>query len=122
MSMLTPISATQDNTADETRNSAQMLAFAELDDVSQQTDVKILNDINLLHRIKTRLSVSVGEIEVTVGELLAAREHQVMRLDRGIEQPVDLLLDGRVVARGQLVAVDEQFAVRITELPVPLKV
>jgi flagellar motor switch protein FliN/FliY len=34
---------------------------------------------------------------------------------------VDLLLDGKVVARGQLVAVDGHFAVRITELPVALK-
>ena len=66
--------------------------------------------------------IAVGEVELTVGELLAAHEHQVIRLDRTIEQPVDLLLEGRVVARGQLVAVDEHIAIRITELPTPLKV
>ncbi len=50
----------------------------------------------------------------------AAKEHQVLRLDRGVDQPVDLTIEGKVVARGQLVAVDGHFAVRITELPVAL--
>ena len=55
-----------------------------------------------------------------IGELLAARESELLRLDRMVEEPVDLVLDGRVVARGELMAVDGAFAVRITELPQPL--
>jgi flagellar motor switch protein FliN/FliY len=70
-----------------------------------------------LRHIKTKLMVCVGTAEVTVGDLLAAKEQQVVRLDRTVEQPVDVLLEGQVVARGTLVAVDEYFAVRITELP-----
>ncbi len=76
--------------------------------------------VNPLHQIKTQLQVCLGDIHLTVGELMAAREHQVLVLDRLLTQPVDVLLEGRVVARGELVAVDDQFAVRITELPVPL--
>ena len=57
---------------------------------------------------------------ITVGELLAAKESQVLTLDRSVSQPVDLVLEGHVVARGQLVAVGSQFAVRLTELPIPL--
>lgn len=102
---------------------AQMLAFSELTPINREVGTSaLLNNVNPLHQIKTRLTVAVGEVELTVGELLAAHEHQVIRLDRTIEQPVDLLLEGRVVARGQLVAVDEHFAIRITELPTPLKV
>ena len=77
--------------------------------------------VNPLHQIKTQLQVCIGDIHLTVGELMAAREHQVLVLDRRLNQPVDVLLEGRVVARGELVAVDDQFAVRITELPLPLK-
>lgn len=76
---------------------------------------------NPLHQIKTRLQVCVGEVALTVGELMQAKENQVLVLDRGVAQPVDVLLEGRIVARGELVAVDDQFAVRITELPLPLK-
>jgi flagellar motor switch protein FliN/FliY len=77
--------------------------------------------MNPLHAVRTRVKVCVGEVELTVGELLAAREHQVLVLDRAVEQSVDLLLEGKVVARGQLVAVDGKFAIRISELPVALK-
>ena len=81
----------------------------------------ILDNANPLHAIRARLRVCVGEAELTVGELLSAKEHQVLVLDRAVDQPVDLMLEGRVVARGQLVALDGYFAMRITELPVPLK-
>ena len=80
-----------------------------------------MHGANPLHSVRARLQVCVGEVEVTIGELLAAKEHQVLVLDRTVDQPVDLLLEGKVVARGQLVAVDGSFAVRITELPAPLK-
>lgn len=81
----------------------------------------LLRHANPLHAVKVRLQVCVGEADMSVGELLGARESEVVVLQRGLEQPIDLLLEGKVVARGQLVAVDGCFAVRISELPLPLK-
>jgi flagellar motor switch protein FliN/FliY len=69
-----------------------------------------------LRKVKATLTVNVGTAEVSLGELLAAREQHVIPLDRKVDQPVDVLLEGHVVARGTLVAVDDHFAVRITEL------
>ncbi len=80
----------------------------------------IVKNLNPIHAVKTRLQVFVGDLEVTVGELLSAKEHQVFTLQNSIADPIELVLEGQVVARGQLVAVDGHFAVRITELPVPL--
>ena len=76
---------------------------------------------NPLHALRVRLQVRVGEASMTVAQLLAAREHEVLVLDRALEEPVDLVLEGRVVARGQLVAVDGMFGVRIAELPLALR-
>lgn len=102
--------------------SAHNLALGELQDLSDGSSKPALADpANPLHQIKTRLQVCVGDAVVTVGELLAAKEHQVFVLNQEVDQPVDILLEGKVVARGQLMAVGDQFAVRITELPVPLK-
>lgn len=84
------------------------------------TAAALLRDVHPLHAVKVRLQVCVGEAEMSIGELLGARESEVLVLQRSVEQPVDLLLEGKVVARGQLVAVDGCFAVRITELPLPL--
>jgi flagellar motor switch protein FliN/FliY len=101
---------------------AQVIALGELPDSAAAGSAPILAEsANPLHRVKACLQVCVGEISISVGELLGAREHQVLVLDRGVEQPVDVVLEGKVVARGQLVAVDDKFAVRITELPLPLK-
>lgn len=101
--------------------SAQVIALPELHPHENEVPSSpVLQDTNPLRQIKTRLRVCVGEATITVGELLAAQEHQVLRLDRTLDQPVDLMLEGRVVAQGQLVAVDDHFAVRITALPIPL--
>jgi flagellar motor switch protein FliN/FliY len=80
----------------------------------------LLTSTHPLHGIKAELQVCVGYAQVTVGDLLNASEQKVVLLDRTPDHPVDLLLNGQVVARGQLVAVDGYFAVRITELPAPL--
>jgi flagellar motor switch protein FliN/FliY len=81
----------------------------------------LLRQVHPLHGVKVRLRVCVGEAEMSIGQLLGARESEVLVLERRVEHPVDLVLEGKVVARGELVAVDGFFAVRITELPLPLR-
>jgi flagellar motor switch protein FliN/FliY len=103
---------------------AQVISLGDLhgDATHRVPPRQLLANPNPLHSIRTRLRVCVGEVELSVGELLAATEHQVLVLDRAVDHPVDMLIEGKVVARGQLVAIDGCFAVRITELPQPLKV
>jgi len=104
-----------------TTHTAHVISLSEMHECTDDRDGPILSDrVNPLLQIKARLQVCVGEATVTVGELLAARQHEVFVLDRAVDHPVEMLLEGKVVARGQLVAVDDQFAVRITELPIPL--
>jgi flagellar motor switch protein FliN/FliY len=99
---------------------ARALAFEELADADGQ-GAAVLADVSPLLAVKVQLQVRVGTVSMTLGELMAARENAVLSLDRAVDQPVDLVLEGRTVARGQLVAVDDCFAVRITELPLALK-
>lgn len=106
--------------AEPSHGEVQIIALSELHDESDRAGPALVNDANPLHQVKTTLQVCVGEIAMTVGQLLGAKEHQVLQLDKPVDQPIDLLLDGNIVARGQLVAVGEHFAVRITELPVAL--
>lgn len=64
---------------------------------------------------RVQLTVALGCADLTSGELQGARGGHLMKLDRRIEEPIDVLLDGAMIARGALVAVDEWFGVRITE-------
>lgn len=78
-------------------------------------------DAHPLHAVQIQLAACVGQLDTTIGRLLQARENELIALDRRIDAPVDLLLNGRLVARGELVAVDGCLGVRLTELPQPLE-
>lgn len=99
---------------------ASTLQFEALDDLSVRQDGVPVASLHPLRNVKARVDVVVGSAEISVGELLDAKESHVLTLDRALTHPVDLVVEGQVIARGQLVAVDDKFAVRITELPTPL--
>lgn len=71
----------------------------------------------LLAGVKVRLTATIGQATLTVGELFALKDGSLVPLDRLAGEPVDLALDGRVIARGRLVAVGEHFGISITEAP-----
>jgi len=73
-------------------------------------------NLSLLDSVKVNLSVMVGEAQTTVGELMGLKEASVLKTDRKADYPIDIVVNGNVVARGQLVVVDDHFGVRITEL------
>jgi flagellar motor switch protein FliN/FliY len=94
----------------------QKIKLAELDE-SGVTGRKLLGDnIELIRNVRVRLTVLVGQSEVTVKDLFDLKENAVLSLDRSVREPVDVLLDGKVVARGNLVAVGENFGVQISEI------
>jgi flagellar motor switch protein FliN/FliY len=79
---------------------------------------QLLSSLDAVQGVKVRVSVTAGEATLTVGELMALREGQVVKLDSLVDTPFDVCLEGQVVARGELVAVDDNFGIRIVELPV----
>ena len=72
--------------------------------------------MDLFAGVKARVSVVAGTAETTIGELLSLKDGAVLALDRMVDAPFDVLLDGRVLARGQLVAVGEHFGIRVSEV------
>jgi flagellar motor switch protein FliN/FliY len=74
------------------------------------------NPLDLVKDVKVQLSVVLGDAQISVADFMALKEKSVLPLDQQLNEPVDILLDGKVVARGNLVAVDDQFGIQITEL------
>ena len=60
--------------------------------------------------------MSLGSAELTVAELFALKEGAVVELLQASDAPLDISLDGRVIGRGELVVVGDNFGVRITEI------
>jgi flagellar motor switch protein FliN/FliY len=74
------------------------------------TNIAPLMDITL------RVSVVLGETRMTLGDLLKLGAGSVVELDRAAGDPIDILVNERLYARGELVAVGESFGVRIIEI------
>jgi flagellar motor switch protein FliN/FliY len=73
-------------------------------------------DLRRLSAVPVELSVEIGRTRMTVGETLELREGSVITLDRMAGEPVDLLVNGTPIARGEVVVIDEQFGLRLTEV------
>jgi flagellar motor switch protein FliN len=78
-------------------------------------------NMDVLQGVKVRLRALAGEATVTVSELMALREDAVLKLNRPVDEPIDVMLDGHVVARGRLVAVGDEFGVLVTQIAKPAK-
>ena len=73
-------------------------------------------DLRRLSDVPMELSVEIGRTRMTVGETLDLRIGSIVTLDRLAGEPVDLLVNGTPIARGEVVVVDEQFGLRVTKI------
>lgn len=72
--------------------------------------------IELLHGVAMEVTVELGRTRMSVRELLALHPGDILELDRAAGSPADLLVNGRLIARGEVVVLDENFALRLTEI------
>jgi flagellar motor switch protein FliN len=72
--------------------------------------------LDLLRDVSMEVTVELGRTRMTVRELLSLSPGAVIELDRAAGSPADLLVNGTLIARGEIVVVDEDFGIRITEI------
>ena len=72
--------------------------------------------IDLIADIPVRVTVELGKARKSVSEILALTAGAVVELDKMAGEPVDILVNGKLIARGEVVVIDENFGVRITDI------
>jgi flagellar motor switch protein FliN/FliY len=72
--------------------------------------------LELLHDVEMEVTAELGRTRMSVRDLLAMAPGAVIELDRVAGGPTDLLVNGRLIARGEVVVIDENFGIRITEI------
>lgn len=72
--------------------------------------------VELLNDVEMGVTAELGRTRMTVRQLLSMQPGSIVELDRAAGSPVDLLVNGTLVARGEVVVIDEEFGVRITEI------
>ncbi|MEZ6002983.1 MAG: flagellar motor switch protein FliN [Planctomycetota bacterium] len=70
---------------------------------------------NLLD-VPVRVTVQIGKTSMTLGELVALGPGSLIPLDREAHEPADILVNGRIIARGEVVTIDNTYGVRISHL------
>ena len=72
--------------------------------------------LDLVGHVKVKLSVALGGAEISIDKLFSLTPDDVITLDRSVDAPVDIILNGKVIAHGALVAVGDNFGVRVTQI------
>lgn len=75
-----------------------------------------VSGLGLLKDIDVRLTVELGSASMRLREICALAEEQVITLDRLVDEPLDLLVNGTIVARGEVVAEGNRFGFRVVEM------
>jgi flagellar motor switch protein FliN len=72
--------------------------------------------IDIVMDVPVTLSLEVGRATMSVGELLQLGQGAVVELDRAVGEPLDVLVNGALVAKGEIVLVNERFGIRLTSI------
>lgn len=91
-------------------------ASAKADEPTRKSEPLIPADSSLLKDVEVTLEARLGRIVMPISELMSLRTDSVVSLDTRLNEPVELLLNDTLVARGEIVAVDDMFGIRIVEI------
>ena len=108
----TPDEAEADETAVETPPAAEP---------AREGERAGFENLRVLENIEVELTVVVGSAEMKIRDLLRLNEGSVIELDRLAGDPLDILANGTIIAKGEVVMVGERFGIRFSEIVDPEK-
>jgi len=78
-----------------------------------------INDINMVLDIPVQLSVELGRTKVPIKYILQLAQGSVVELDALAGEPMDVLINGYLIAQGEVVVVNDKFGIRLTDVVTP---
>lgn len=78
-------------------------------------------NLDLVLDVPVNISLRVGSTEISIRDLVKLVEGSVVALDKESNEPMDLLVNGILIAHGEIVVVDEKFGVRLTDVISPVE-
>lgn len=99
----------------------QKVARAQIGDLGPNAPAGIPQEmnLNLILDVMVTLSLEVGRVQMPVRELLQLAPGAIVELNRLATEPLDVLVNGVRIARGELVVVEEKFGIRLTDVVSP---
>mgnify|MGYP000615527475 FL=1 len=100
-------------TPEETTLEVQSADFAELDSSNDETTE---NKIDMLFEVELDVTIELGRKKMSIQEVLQLGKGSVIELSKLAGEPVDIYVNQKQLAKGEVVVVDENFAIRISTL------
>ena len=85
-------------------------------DVASSGSPLISKDMSLIGHVPVTLTALIGSVSISIDKLFALKKGEVLEMNESLDMPITLQLNGKSVARGELVVVEDNFGIRITEL------
>ncbi len=104
---------------DRKLGSAFALSAARAFSYSSVSDSAPAANLDLVLDVELNVTLRFGQRQLTLREILGLTSGSVVELDRQVDEPVDLVLDGRVVARGEAVIIDGNYGLRVSQVMPP---
>ncbi|MCL2075598.1 MAG: flagellar motor switch protein FliN [Betaproteobacteria bacterium] len=79
----------------------------------------VMNELDVILDIPVQLSVELGRTKITIKNLLQLAHGSVVELDALAGEPMDVLVNGTLIAQGEVVVVNEKFGIRLTDIITP---
>lgn len=79
----------------------------------------VMRDLEMIMDIPVKLTVELGRTRITIKQLLELAQGSVIELDGLAGEPMDILINGYLIAQGEVVVVDDKYGIRITEIITP---
>ena len=119
--MQTPGEAEAVETAAETPAAETPAAETSAAEPAREGERAGFENLRVLENIEVELTVVVGSAEMKIRDLLRLNEGSVIELDRLAGDPLDILANGTIIAKGEVVMVGERFGIRFSEIVDPEK-
>jgi len=105
--------------AGDSRRAPVAVSPAEFAPLTADTSGSSATNLDLLMGVTMRVTVELGRTKMTIEEILELGPGAVIELDKLAGEPVDVLINDRLIAKGEVVVIDDRFGVRITEVIPP---
>ena len=98
----------------------QPVQFASFEDLDQVQGPQNQN-LNILLDVKLQLSVELGKAELPIKKVLELTKGSIVTLNKAAGEPVELYANGKLIAYGEVVVIEDNFGLRITHITDPVK-
>ena len=111
---------TQDNPNESKTVTVQPVQFASFEDLDQVQGPQNQN-LNILLDVKLQLSVELGKTDLPIKKVLELTKGSIVTLNKAAGEPVELYANGKLIAYGEVVVIEDNFGLRITHITDPAK-